>query len=61
MNQQKKSYKEPTVKMVAFMIERGFEGSPYRIVQPDTDTDGMNEQMNYDENNSNLGWDWHIN
>ena len=47
--------------MVAFMIERGFEGSPYSIVQPDTDTDGMNEQMNYDENNSTLGWDWHIN
>ena len=47
--------------MVAFMIERGFEGSPYRIVQPDTDNDGMNEQMNYDENNSTLGWDWHIN
>lgn len=61
MNQQKKSYKEPTVKMVAFTIERGFEGSPYSIVQPDTETDGMNEQMNYDENNSTLGWDWHIN
>ena len=47
--------------MVAFMIERGFEGSPYRIVQPDTDTDGKHEQMNYEENNSTLGWDWHIN
>lgn len=50
----------PTVKMVDFVVERGFEASPYSINQVDTDADGMNEQMNYDENNQTLGWDWHI-
>lgn len=60
MIQQKNDYKKPAVKVVDFMIERGFEASPYRIVQPSTNEDGMVERMNYSEGESSLGWDWHI-
>ena len=60
MIQQKNDYKKPAVKVVDFMIERGFEASPYRIVQPSTNADGMVERMNYSEGESSLGWDWHI-
>ena len=59
MKKSKNNYLSPAVKVVDFVIERGFEASPYSVVQPDTNDDGMAEQMNYDENNS-LGWDWHM-
>ncbi len=42
------------------MVEGGFEGS-YTLNQPVTDENGMMENMNYDEGNTTLGWDWHIN
>lgn len=61
VNQQKRSYLTPTIKMVEFEVEVGMAASPYKIVQPsDDETDGMVEQMSYDANND-LGWDWHIN
>lgn len=59
MKKTKTNYLSPSVKVVDFVIERGFEASPYSIVQPETETDGMVEQMNYDEDNS-LNWDWHM-
>lgn len=59
MKESKNNYLSPAVKVVDFVIERGFEGS-YTVNQPDTETDGMVEQMNYDEGNQELGWDWHI-
>lgn len=61
MIQQKNDYKKPAVKVVDFMIERGFEASPsYSVVQPSTNADGMVERMNYSEGDNSLGWDWHI-
>ena len=38
------------------MVEQGFAFSP-TVNQTGTENDGMNEQMNYDGNNS-LGYDW---
>ena len=54
--QKERMYLAPAVKVVEFMVEQGFAFSP-TVNQTGTENDGMNEQMNYDENNS-LGYDW---
>lgn len=58
MKVNQKKYMTPTVKVVGFMVESGFAGSSDRITQPDTDDDGMSEQMN---DGTDLGWGWRIN
>ena len=55
-NQKQKMYLAPTIKVVEFTVEQGFAFSP-TVNQTGTDTDGMNEQMTYDNNNS-LDYDW---
>ena len=55
MKENKEKYMTPTVKVVGFMVESGFAGSPDRVVQPDSGNDGMNEKM---QDGSSLGWGW---
>ena len=59
MHKLKHNYQQPTVRVVDFMVEGGFEGS-YTLNQPVTDENGMMENMNYDEGNTTLGWQWDI-
>ena len=59
MKENKEKYMTPTVKVVGFMVESGFAGSPDRVVQPSTtEDDGMSEKMN---DGTTLGWGWNIN
>ncbi len=60
MHNLKNNYLQPIIRVVDFMVEGGFDAS-YTLNQPGTDEDGMMENMNYDEGNTTLGWDWHIN
>lgn len=57
-NQDKKTYSTPAVTVVEFQIEAGFQSSNFKIVQPATDVNGMNEQM---QDGSTLNWNWHVN
>jgi len=47
---EKHDYLTPTVKAVAFRIERGFEASP--IESADSDDGGIEEMQEYSGNNS---------
>lgn len=54
--QNKKMYQTPTIKVVEFRVEQGFNYST-TANQPGTDAAGMNEQMTYDSGNT-LNYDW---
>lgn len=58
MEMKTRNYTAPTVKVVTFMVEHGFDGTLYGVNQPDTDTDGMMEKMNYQSEESQSEWDW---
>lgn len=57
MKVNKKKYEVPTVKVVGFMVESGFAGSPDRVVQPESGNNGMSEKMQ-DGSSLRWGWDW---
>ncbi len=55
--QDRKNYSAPAVSVVEFKVEEGMATSDIKIVQPNTDIDGMNERM---QDGSTLNWNWHV-
>lgn len=55
-----KLYMAPVVKTVDFVVEGGFADSPFTVNQPETENDGMNEQMDYQTEAEQEAWGWQL-